>query len=139
MHDETSSFLDRVSEESLISDRDRVAEGVRAVFYALLSSAGEEGAEECADLLPARLEMLWKPAYFQVLRDLGAPSAPPALRSDETEDPVEIVREQASPLSRETASRLLRAVAAALRADLDEGTWEQLNRRMPEGTRAALT
>lgn len=133
MRGKSSPFLDRVEETAPLHDRDRLADGVRAVFYALFGAVEDDELEGVAKLLPSELETLWKPAYFQLLRDAGAPAPPPALAAGEADDPVEVVRQRAAPLSREEAETLTAAVLGALRDELNGSEWDRFARSLPRG------
>lgn len=132
MAESTTSFLDRIQEQARITDRSRAADGVRAVFYAILAEAGDEEADRCAELLPPGLETLWKPSYYQALGEGGRDPAAGG-DAEPAPDPVEIVRSRLVGCDREEAERLTAAVADALKSAVDEGAWRRLTRSLPEG------
>lgn len=132
MAESTTSFLDRIQKQARITDRSRAADGVRAVFYAILAEAGGEEADRCAELLPPGLETLWKPSYYQALGE-GDHDPAPGGGVEPGSDPVEVVRSRLADCDREEAERLTAAVADGLRSAVDENAWRRLTRSLPEG------
>lgn len=133
MHDESSRFLDRIQEDAGIHERGRALSGVRAVFYALFSSLQKERGGGLAETLPPELESLWKPAYFQCLRD-GLNGAP---AEASVEEALRRVQRLTPTVDSDEASRLLGAVIRRLRDDLGPETWGRVEDRLPGDLRAA--
>lgn len=127
MHDQSSRFLDRVQEESGIRERGRALSGVRAVFYALFRPLGVDGAGDLAESLPRELESLWKPAYFQCLRD-GSGDEP--VGSD-VQEALRRVQRLTPTVNGDEADLLLDAVVETLHEELEEERWDQLSRHLP--------
>lgn len=133
MRDESSRFLDRVQKSSGIRERGRALSGVRAVFYALFRPLGTDGAGGLAESLPPELESLWKPAYFQYLRDDANGAA------DETSvaEALRRVQRLTPTVNGEEAGRLLDAVIGLLRRELEPERWERVHEGLPEELRSA--
>lgn len=130
MHDQSSRFLDRVQQQAGIRERGRALSGTRAAFYALFRPLGPEGAGDLAESLPAGLESLWKPAYFQCLRngDDGDGGEPPDLEAT-----LQRVQRLTPTVNGDEAGVLLETVVRALREELEPGRWDELSRHLPDG------
>lgn len=133
MDDQSSRFLDRVQEESGIRERGRALSGVRAVFYALFRPLGNDRAGGLAETLPPELESLWKPAYFQCLRD--------GLNGGGDEEGVHValrrVQRLTPTVTGDEAGELLDAVIGVLRTELDGDDWGEISSRLPDGLNGA--
>lgn len=127
MQDQSSRFLDQIQERARIQDRGRALSGVRAVFYALFRPLDAETASDLARLLPAGLESLWKPAYFQFLRDSDAAHDDPA----DPEEALRRIRQRTPTVDRQEAERLAGAVASALSTAVGDDSWSRLGPRLP--------
>lgn len=128
MHDQSSRFLDRVQEESGIRERGRALSGVRAVYYAVFRSLGQDGAGPLAESLPPELESLWKPAYFQCLRDDRDRDGP---ERPDVEEALRRVQRLTPTVNGDEAGLLLRAVLRILREELEDERWAELSRNLP--------
>ena len=138
MRGPTSGFLDRVHQDTLIDDRSRLAGEVRSVFYALVASMEPGEAEEWVGRLPADLESLWKPPYFEVIRSREDAGADPGAATRASR-PVELLRRRLPPERRSEAGGLMRAVLAALGERIPPAEREAVERGLPEELSALIS
>ena len=130
MRGPTSSFLDRVHQDTLIDDRSRLADEVRSVFHALVASMAPGEAERWVERLPSDLESLWKPPYFEVIRSREDAGDDPGAATRASR-PVELLRRRLPPERRSEADDLMRAVLTALGDRLPAGERDAVGRGLP--------
>lgn len=110
-------------------ERGRALSGTRAAFYALFRPLGPEGARNLAESLPAGLESLWKPPYFQCLRDDEEEEG----ELPDVEATLHRVQRLTPTVNGDEAGVLLETVVRALREELEPDRWDELSRHLPEG------
>lgn len=115
-----------------MEDRGRALSGARAVFYALFRPLDGQTAARVAARLPRDLESLWKPAYFQSLRDSSTGDEHPS----GAEEALRSVWQRTPTVDRQEAERLAAAVASVLRSTLAEEDWSEVAPRLPGDTSA---